>query len=444
MKSVVRDIGAAGAAALALSMTMVGSASAHHSTPASPDDALTACGQVVTANLTLSHNVGPCAGTHGLRVTASGITVNLNGFSITGDGSATDGAGDAGILLDGVSNVTVTSPATAKGTVQLFNAGVVINGGSGNKVENLVLQRNQALGKDGRYLTDFGEGIQVANSSSNTIRANHIRENAGYAGITLLGNSDNNKIGNDGISGNGVDDNQVENNDESDSVFAKQTSGIRLEFGANLTVCPNNNTIDGNKVERNGNDGVQMFNCATGNVVVNNALDGNGRDGVHLFPAANSNYIGVTPAGVAGPNTLVDNGDENSGDGIYVGSNDNQVKNNTVTGSADDGIVVGFCRQNLPTSPVVCSAVTGNVVHNNDVVGNGTPGLPPTGNPTLDAEVARHGNGIHALLNTIGNTFSGNRVSGSVMDDLKDDNNNCTNNTWSGNTATKRNPTCLG
>lgn len=436
-------MGIAGALALALSLAMPGSASAHHSTPASPDDALTACGEVVTANLTLTHDVGPCAGSHGLVVTASGITVNLNGFSITGDGSATDGPGDAGILLDGVSNVTLTSPVTAKGTVQLFNAGVVINGGSGNKVENLVVQLNQALGKDGTYLTDYGEGIQVANSSSNTIRANHIRENAGYAGITLLGNSDNNKIGNDGVSGNGVDDNQVENNDESDSVFAKQTSGIRLEFGANLTVCPNNNTIDGNKVERNGNDGVQMFNCATGNVVINNVLDGNGRDGVHLFPAANSNYIGVTSAGVAGPNTLTDNGDENLGDGIYVGSNSNQVKNNTVTGSADDGIAVGFCRQNLPTNPVVCSVVTGNTIENNTVTSNGTAGLPPTGNPTVDAELASHGSGIHALLNTSSNSISSNTVSGSALFDLRDDNNNCTNNTWSGNTETTKNPSCL-
>lgn len=445
VKRVLRAIGVLTPLA---SLTVVGTAYAHHG-PAAVTDPVTACGQIVTANLTLTHNVGPCVG-HGLVVAASNVTINLNGFTITGDGPATEGAGDAGILLDGVSNVVVTSSATAKGTVRLFNAGVVIDGGSGNTVQNLAVVSNQALGKDGTYLTDLGEGIQVTNSDSNVIRANDIKENTGYAGITLLGDSDSNKIGNDGVAGNGNDANHVENNDEADSIFAKQTSGIRLEL-LSATVCPNDNVIDGNKVELNGNDGVQMFNCATGNVVINNTIEDNGRDGVHLFPGANNNHIGVTAGGVAGANTIKENGTETLGDGINVGGSNNKVKNNTVQNNEEDGISLGFCRQNLPHQPVNCfSTATGNEVQNNTVSGNGTvkllPPTCPTGDPacnTVDGELSSQGSGIHALRNASSNTISGNTVSGSVLFDLRDDNNNCTTNTWTANTETTKNPSCL-
>ncbi|MDQ6728544.1 MAG: hypothetical protein M3066_20640, partial [Actinomycetota bacterium] len=62
-------------------------------------------------------------------VTASNITVNLGGKRVF----AVNARGDiAGVRLLGVTGVTVTS-----GTVQGFNDGVAIMGGSGNTIRSL-------------------------------------------------------------------------------------------------------------------------------------------------------------------------------------------------------------------------------------------------------------------------------------------------------------------
>lgn len=467
MKRLKRAVGVTGALVLLITGTTMGSATAHHGV--SPDP-VTACGQVVTANLTLTHSIGPCTG-HGLIVRGSNITINVAGFRILGDGSATANGtvGDAGILIDGrhltspASNVTVTGGG---GTVELFNAGVVIDGGSGNNtVQGLTVRRNHVLGENGQNVSDYGEGIQVLDSDSNKIRNNYITLNLGWGAITLLGDSDSNRIGNDGVAGNGVDQNIIEDNDEpnKEDVFAKQTSGIRLE---NLgTACPNNNVIDGNKIEKSGNDGIQMFNCATGNIVIKNTINESGRDGVHLFPGANNNYIGVSSASdtnSSNMNTIADSGIQTKGDGINLGGHENHAKYNSVTRSSDDGISLGFCRQNLPTDSVRCFPGSyGNVVFDNDVSNSGSV------KPLDDPFWVESGSGIHAEFNTAksgtvaapvaaaANVITFNTVTSTQANpaspapaahwDLEDDSvgSPCTANTWNNNTETTKNPSCL-
>src|SRR5260221_10293181 len=65
------------------------------------------CGDTITRNLVLTGDLDcSAAGTDGLHVGASGITLDLGGHTITGSGG---GAGQYGIVSDGYNRVTITN-----------------------------------------------------------------------------------------------------------------------------------------------------------------------------------------------------------------------------------------------------------------------------------------------------------------------------------------------
>ncbi|HEX3542546.1 MAG TPA: hypothetical protein VHT75_19110, partial [Acidimicrobiales bacterium] len=78
-----------GLAAVAVSLAAFGLAGA----PAAQAASTVVCGQTITASVTLTADLGPCLG-DGLVVTASNVTLNLNGHTITGGGSNPKGAID--------------------------------------------------------------------------------------------------------------------------------------------------------------------------------------------------------------------------------------------------------------------------------------------------------------------------------------------------------------
>src|SRR3954464_12548992 len=84
-----------------------------------------ACGQTITTSVTLTANVGPCPN-NGIIIGADNITLNLNGFSITGTPNAGDGAG---VYATGRTGVLARG-----GTVSNFDGGVVIDGGGRNTI----------------------------------------------------------------------------------------------------------------------------------------------------------------------------------------------------------------------------------------------------------------------------------------------------------------------
>ncbi len=225
--------------AFLLGTVLVGTAQAAHVT----------CGQTITQSTTLDSDVGPCPGT-GIRIGASNITLDLGGRTVYGRQAPGEGAG---ILVDGRTGVTVRN-----GRVILFDAGVVLQGGSGNTVTNVVAQDNI-----GTAATDFGDGIAVFASSNNVIRRNRVQHNGPYSGISLVGNSDNNLI----------DGNTVQGNNIEFSAATNQDDGIRVE-GPGV----NGNIVSNNKVEGNGLDGIAVFAFAanTGNIIRGNTVRGNG------------------------------------------------------------------------------------------------------------------------------------------------------------------------
>jgi len=290
------------------------------------------CGQVVTANISLTRDVGPCAG-DGILVGADGITVNLNGHRVVG----TPGPGDnVGIRLPRRRGVVVRG-----GIVTGFGAGVAILGGSHNTVTGITARDNVGL-IDGSG--DFGDGLAIVNSSDNVLRANKVRHNGPYDGIGVFGGPS---------TGNLVVANLVELNNI--SRFAPQVDlMLNLDDGVNLGVGlggGSHTTVANNTIRNNGLNGIDACSirgnpCITTNdVIVGNLVQANGfgdplngeqsdtGDGIHVVsikpPGFSFSDFFPTTRVLVATNTVVGN----AGDGIVVGSSENQILNNRSVGN---------------------------------------------------------------------------------------------------------------
>lgn len=279
--------------------------------------AVVSCGAVLNSSVRLSSDVGPCQ-TGGIIVAASNVVIDLNGHRIIGSPGTGDGVG---IRLQSVSGVVVK-----KGTIANFDAGIVIAGGSANKVTKV-----RAVGNIGAPGGLFGDGILITGSSSNLVRENEVRSNGPFSGISVFGQ---------GAAGNKVSRNVVQDNDlpsGADNVDI----GIRLDRGSSQT------TVKENRVSFSGLDGIGIFESSEGNVVSRNTLRHNGfhdkahrkGDGIRLFgdvPADPAAGTGQLPG--ARSNTITSNvSRENAASGVYVetGARLNQIERNK---TGDNGL----------------------------------------------------------------------------------------------------------
>jgi parallel beta-helix repeat protein len=287
-----RRILASTASLFLLSLGIIGTAG-----PASA--AHVSCGQTILVSTVLDSNIGPCGST-GLIVAANNITLDLNGFTVSGGPT---GEGAPGILLDGTTGVTVKN-----GTVTQFDAGVSIEGGSGNTVTGIRALDNRS------NFGDYGDGIIMFHSNSNRVTNNQVRNNGPYDGIGVLRGAFN-----------VIDSNQITDNNQSSG----NTAGVRLEnegFSAS-----NDNVVTNNLVSNSGTFGIQVFaggsrNQIKFNQVVNNALDG------------------IT---------------------VFAGGNNNVIEGNRVQGNRANGIRIRAAAGNFP-------APTGNQILRNVSFGNAT------------------------------------------------------------------------
>ena len=216
-----------------------------------------ACGQTILVSTVLDSNIGPCGA--GLIIGADNITLDLNGFTITG-GPVGDGPG---ILLPNRTGVTVRN-----GTVTQFDAGVAIEGGSANTVTAM-----RVLDNRGSFTTDFGDGIAMFATTSNRITNNQVRNNGPYDGIGMIRSNFN-----------FIDSNQV-----ADNIQSNQTTGIRIENAGRT--ASNDNVVTNNLVANNALDGIQVFAGGSRNQIRFNQVFGNARDGITVFAGGSNNII---------------------------------------------------------------------------------------------------------------------------------------------------------
>ena len=330
-----------GACAVALLATLTVLATPAHATHVT-------CGSVITGNTTLDSDVGPCPG-DGIIVGADNITLDLNGHRIF----AANGEGDnAGIRLPMRTGVTVTN-----GTVEGFDAGVVIGGGSGNTVIRMIVQDNvnDFLGGP----CDLGDGIVVNNSDANTIQRNLAARNGPYGGITLLGDADGNVVRQ-----NHARDNNIVGTNCGNS---RQDEGIRIEGpGANDNQIVDNQ-VSGSLLAGIGLHGHVCENNAEpgnyGNVVTRNQVSTTGGSSV----SAGINFLQQGPAGVVCPasetTVTANTSRDNDGDGIFVAASSfgNQINRNYVANNNMSGIYLNgprFANQFTNVGPTLFDVVS--------------------------------------------------------------------------------------
>ena len=333
------------------------------------------CGQLVTTNITLTSDLGPCPA-DGLIVVASNVTVNLNGFRIFApticttttppppaapvpvttckNATAGDSAGVSigRLAAPGTPPITalqVTGVTVQNGTIEGFDAGVVIAGvidpltgevapgGGSNTVQNLVIQNN--VNDQLAPPCNLGDGIAIFNSNDNRILNNQVLSNGPFGGISVIENSDRNLI-----SGNVVLGQNLRSRSGSGCGNANQDEGIRIEGpGAN------DNIVVNNRVEGSGLAGIGLhgFVCGdadpaeneapnTGTVIRRNTVVNNEGDGISFLQQGPAVIVCPAYGSIIERNISSNNG----GDGIFVAANshDNVISHNVTSNNADAGI----------------------------------------------------------------------------------------------------------
>jgi len=363
-----------------------------------------ACGATITASVTLTADVGPCNAGNGLIVKGSNFLVNLNGHRVFSSLALPRNIGvdSDGIYIPadvvGIKLVDAVGVSVVNGTVEHFNAGVSIEGGSGNTVLGVTAQSNQGpcIGEDfSTFATgQYGDGIVVFGSPNNRLLNNTIRDNGPFSGIALVANTAFiTRAVAPYPSGNTVSGNRVEDNN---ICFAD--IGIRIE-GPGAT----NNRVTNNTVRRSFQEGItvnpvnvidfaplfqnppacqnrgfpspSLPQCPIqnplnptndNNIITNNVVDHNGYGGAEIgagpnLPNAPSNQTAT------GLNLL-----SFCGYGARSNATGNLVQGNTVTNNAGDGIGVGGCPlgQN-PAAGTFPGYTNTKILYNTSVNNNG-------------------------------------------------------------------------
>jgi parallel beta-helix repeat protein len=196
------------------------------------------CGAYVTHDVTLQHDIYGCV-EGGITIAKSGVTVDLNGHTITGLGE-----GD-GIAAAGVSGVTIRN-----GSVVNFEAGLRLTGVTNSLVH------------DARFSMNSDASAWVEASTGNKFRRLTMTEN-GDGGFRLIGSSKN-RIAGSNISG-------------------ASDAGVGLEGLSSY------NRLVRNKVTLAG-EGVKVDD-GTGNRVFRNTLSHNGGAGVEVASEGHATRI---------------------------------------------------------------------------------------------------------------------------------------------------------
>lgn len=404
------------------------------------------CGYEVVADLTLGTDLGPCPG-DGLLVRTSGVTINLNGHTITGMNTTNASADEqAGIHIIQADNVTVNG----RGTVRNFDAGVVIEESDNNVVRNVSAVDNinhsafTATGQDDPNLNpcNFGDGILLFDSNNADIRANLLENNGPYDGAALVGDSDNNVIR----------DNRAVNN-RSLNRLPDGTNGPCGPFGGGGEGTPGPGRVDQNigiRVEGPGSDD----NIVRRNLVDNNLLDGISVNG-HVanpppdapFPPQDPNtgtqILGNVVTNNGFTNLLDRNGVPIIQDGIGVLR---QGPFGRIVGAAQDTTIVGnIVRDNARHGIFMPALTSENTISRNLVQDNGTDGILVQGPFTVCVERDADRNCLREepRPGSTNNTLFNNRGSGNGEHDGHDDNPDCDMNRWIGNLFDTVNQPCV-
>jgi parallel beta-helix repeat protein len=280
------------------------------------------CGQVLHGNVTLDRDVIGCT-TSGLVAARSGITIDLNGHTVSGLG------GETGLRVEGVHGVKVVN-----GTVTGFQVGIALSAADRNTIANVNVTGNSDVGL--QVVASNGNRFRGVRSSgnsdagvilehSNRNRLHGVRATAnGDAGIRIWSSHQNHVRASEA---SGSSDSGIGLQDASRNLIARNTllgnaEGITVDGGAR-------NRVLRNIASRNGGRGIEVSAEAQLTRVAHNRTNSNLSDGIYvegLGTAIRHNRAdcngsmgikAVTLVVAARPNWAAGNGDNRGCEGLF-------------------------------------------------------------------------------------------------------------------------------
>jgi hypothetical protein len=256
------------------------------------------CGSVVTANVTLTRDIGPCP-VDGLVVGASGITINLNGHTVTG--TTSDGGGDPDSCSCGIDGRGGFDHVTVRGgRIEGFYDGAWFAHANGVVVRDVTSRRH------------YENAIEIRNGRDAVVTGSTLADS--YRGLKLV----------DARSVRVTDDTLAGNEHAGLATFRVIDSVVR---GANVPT-------------RGGDYGLEIVNSSRNLLTANRVRDG-GFDGIAVVDMPQEG------ADAAVGNRVVDNDVRGGSTGIEILEidggpiKDTLVAGNTASNTSDSGIIVG-------------------------------------------------------------------------------------------------------
>ena len=302
-------------------------AEAPHTTPR--------CGDVVTADVTLTQDLRGCPG-DGLIIGAPGVRVNLNHHHIVG----VDVEGTAAIRDDGFADLEVSG-----GALSHFDIGVDFENANHLRVEQTQFRDNATFGvllvqSNGGSVVDSSvsragaAGIQLALANRYVIARNDLTENGD--GVALFQSSYNviaDTVSSD--SGAGIDLVHASNH----NAIVRNTTNNEEDTGVLLDDHADHNLIAGNHAERNDFAGIAV-GASEGNVVRGNHTSNNPGGGIAIVDNAMDTAVIRNVANGNGESPFLECVPECPllDDGIHVDAPGTTLAANLANGNADLGI----------------------------------------------------------------------------------------------------------
>jgi parallel beta-helix repeat protein len=366
------------------------------------------CGETITTDTTLAADVANCPN-EGIVIGADNITLDLNGHTVSGNGSTVAVCPEGAYCDVGIDNTAGHNGVTIRnGGLRSFEIGVFVIGGSENRIHGLSSANESSFGM---IVGDSREARLDHNSSTND----------GVNGLVLF-NSQHLRIDHDSITGTsgyavpvfGSSHNRFDHN-----LFTNDQHGFLLE-SSDENAGSNDNDIRSNRLVRGPSIEVDH---STDNRVRDNVLT-NPSDGVLLIESRRTQVSdnAIRQAGIG----FVEAG----GFGILLdGADDNRLERNAVSGGKGPGIFVttlesagtsdrnvvahNAANSRLSDGILVDAGATGTLLERNKANGNGDDGIEVDALGTTVTRNTANDNrdlGIEAVPGVIDG--GGNRASG--------------------------------
>ncbi len=302
---------------------------------------ITTCGQTVTTNAVLTKDL-VCGGSNGISVGAAGITIDLKGFTLSGDLSP----GHSGIDdTAGYDHLTVRN-----GVLRNFAIGVfAFNGADEVSLSNLAASGNTAYGI---YVHGASTTVKSSTASGNSKGIQVDGDSATIQSLTASGNSAHGIVVNGDLaeikssiaSGNAATG--IIANGASDSISSSTASGNGFH---GILVTGASASVTSSTASGNGANGMAVSGASAS--VKSSTASGNDQTGISVSGAS----VSVSSSAVSG-NAM--SGIVVSGDAAVVRGN--RAETNGFPGGISDLKGFGIYATGYTTAPVGTNVVRGN------------------------------------------------------------------------------------